>query len=108
MFSDRGRVYIRYGEPDDVQIERLPVNDKTLGFAISDEIPKEDQKTIAKQESGIVDTRAYEIWTYQHSGYEIVPREGLSEMVQGLKFVFVDEQGYGEYILRYSSVPDMH
>ena len=25
------------------------MNDKTLGFAISDEIPKEDQKQIAKQ-----------------------------------------------------------
>jgi len=108
MFSDRGRVYIRYGEPDDVQIERLPVDDRTLGFAISDEIPVEDQKQIAKQESGIVDTRAYEIWTYEHRGSEIVPRQGISEMVQGLKFVFVDEQGYGDYTLRYSSAPDMH
>jgi hypothetical protein len=32
----------------------------------------------------------------------------MSEMVQGLKFVFVDEQGYGDYILRYSSAADMH
>jgi GWxTD domain-containing protein len=108
MFSDRGRVYIRYGEPDEIRIERLPVNDRTLGFAITNEIPKESQGTLSNPNSGIVDTRPYEIWSYQLRGQELVPRQGLSETGHELKFVFVDEQGYGDYILRYSSATDMH
>jgi len=108
MFSDRGRVHLRYGEPDDIQIERLPVGDRTLGFAMSDEIPRESGQRISNEKSGVVDTRPFEIWSYNLRGNEIVPRRGLSETGSSLKFVFVDDQGYGDYILRYSSTPGMH
>lgn len=108
MFTDRGRVYLRYGEPDDIQVERLPVNDRTLGFAMSDEIPRESGQRISNRKSGVVDTRPFEIWSYNLRGNEIVPRRGLSETGSSLKFVFVDDQGYGDYILRYSSTPGMH
>lgn len=108
MFTDRGRVYIRFGEPDEVRIERLPVSDKTLGFAISGEIPREAESQVSKQNRGIVDTRPFEIWTYQLRGRELAARRGLSETNNALKFVFVDEQGYGDYILRYSSTSSMH
>ena len=108
MFTDRGRVYIRFGEPDDIRIERLPVSDRTLGFAISGEIPKEAESQISKQSPGIVDTRPYEIWSYQLRGRELAARRGLSETNNALKFVFVDEQGYGDYLLRYSSTSSMH
>jgi GWxTD domain-containing protein len=108
MFSDRGRVYIRFGEPDEVRIERLPVSDKTLGFAISGEIPREAESQVTKQNQGIVDTRPFEIWSYQLRGRELAARRGLSETNNALKFVFVDEQGYGDYTLRYSSTSSMH
>lgn len=108
MFTDRGRVYVRFGEPDEVRIERLPVDDKTLGFAISGEIPREAESQISKQNRGIVDTRPFEIWSYQLRGKEIAARRGLSATNNALKFVFVDEQGYGDYILRYSSTSGMH
>ncbi len=108
MFSDRGRIYIRFGEPDEIRIERLPVNDKTLGYAISGEIPLQSEQQLLKQNSGIVDTRPYEIWTYELRGKELAPRRGLSETSHALKFVFVDEQGYGDYLLRYSSTSGVH
>jgi len=108
MFTDRGRVYIRFGEPDEVRIERLPVDDKTLGFAISGEIPREAESQVSKQNRGIVDTRPFEIWSYQLRGRELGARRGLSQTNNALKFVFVDEQGYGDYTLRYSSTSGMH
>ncbi|MCX7985132.1 MAG: GWxTD domain-containing protein [Bacteroidetes bacterium] len=59
--TDRGRVYILYGEPSDV--ERQPMGDNT---------------------------KPYEVWQYDHI-------EG------GVKFIFVDRSGYGEYILVHST-----
>lgn len=55
--SDRGRVYIVYGQPSDV--DRQPNNP---------------------------DGRPYEIWTYH-------------ELEGGVKFLFVDETGFGDYKL---------
>ncbi len=104
MFSDRGRVWIRYGEPDEVQIERLPVSETTLGYVIQGQIPQASREVLSRSDTGIVDTRPYEIWTYTLRGHEIVPRHAMNEISSGMKFVFVDDQGYGEYVLRYSSV----
>jgi GWxTD domain-containing protein len=104
MFSDRGRIWIQFGEPDEIQIERLPVADKTLGVVMEGQIPKTSKDLLTKPDQGVVDTRPFEIWTYHLRGHEMVPRHRMNEVSAGMKFVFVDEQGYGEYTLRYSSV----
>jgi len=104
MFSDRGRIWIQFGEPDEVQIERLPVSDKTLGVVMEGQIPKTSKDLLTRPDQGVVDARAYEIWTYHLRGHEMVPRHRMNEISAGMKFVFVDEQGYGDYTLRYSSV----
>jgi len=104
MFSDRGRIWIQFGEPDEVRIERLPVSEKTLGVVVDGQIPKSSKDLLTKPDQGVVDTRPYEIWTYNLRGHEMVPRHRMNEISAGMKFVFVDEQGYGEYTLRYSSV----
>jgi GWxTD domain-containing protein len=108
MFSDRGRVYIRYGEPDEIKIERVPVAGKTLGYALGTEIPKSSKEGLTDTQSGVADSRAYEIWTYDMRGKELISRFGMNEISAGLKFVFVDEQGWGEYTLRYSSTTGIH
>jgi len=108
MYTDRGRVYIRYGEPDEIQIERVPVGNKTLGYSLGSDIPSSSKSDITDTQSGIADMRAYEIWTYEHRGDELVPRYGVSAVTSGLKFVFVDDQGYGEYMLEYSSTSGHH
>ncbi len=104
MFSDRGRIWIQFGEPDDIQIERLPVSDKTLGVVVDGQIPKASKDLLTKPDQGVVDTRPYEIWTYHLRGHELVPKHHMNEISAGMKFVFVDDQGYGDYTLRYSSV----
>ncbi len=104
MFSDRGRIWIQFGEPDEIQVERIPVSEKTLGIVVEGQIPKSSKDLLTKPDRGVVDTRPYEIWTYHLRGHEMVPRHRMNEISGGMKFVFVDEQGYGEYTLRYSSV----
>lgn len=104
MFSDRGRLWVQFGEPDEIQMERLPVSAKTLGVVAEGQIPQASKNLLTKPDTGVVDTRPYEIWTYQLRGREIVPRHRMNEVSGGMKFIFVDEQGYGEYTLRYSSV----
>jgi GWxTD domain-containing protein len=108
MFTDRGRVWIRYGEPDEIHVERIPVSDKTLGFALDRELPKGTKTSITKTDQGVADFRPYEIWTYNLKGHEIVPGQGMNEMNSGLKFIFVDDLGYGEYTLRYSTTSVGH
>ena len=108
MFSDRGRVYIRYGEPDDIKIERIPVDDKTLGYAIGSDIPTASKKQITDTGTGVGDMRAYEIWKYDFKGREFVPRFGMNDLNSTLKFIFVDDQGYGEYRMEYSSTTGIH
>ncbi|HET7497746.1 MAG TPA: GWxTD domain-containing protein [Candidatus Eisenbacteria bacterium] len=108
MFSDRGRVYIRYGEPDEMKIERLPVAGKTIGHVLDSSIPQASRETITRTDTGIADSRPYEIWTYNSHGHEASARHGLNEVASGLKFVFIDDQGYGEYTLRYSSTTGIH
>lgn len=104
MFSDRGHVWIQFGEPDEIRIERIPVSDRTLGVVAEGQIPKSSKDLLTRPDTGIADSRPYEIWTYQLSGREVVPRHRMNDVSGGMKFVFVDEHGYGEYTLRYSSV----
>lgn len=107
-FSDRGRVYIRYGDPDDIKQERMPVGEDTLEHQLDSEIPSVSQQQITNTDSGVSDTRAYEIWTYDFQGRQLVPRFGMNEIANRMKFIFVDEQGYGEYTLKYSSNSGIH
>ena len=108
MFSDRGRIYIRYGEPDDMKIERVPVANKNLGRDLLGEIPEASRRQVTDADTWNFDDRPYEIWTYDMRGKELVPRFGTNEISSGVKFVFVDEQGYGEYTLKYSSTSGAH
>jgi GWxTD domain-containing protein len=103
MFSDRGRIWIRYGEPDEIKVERMPTLDRsTLGRQL-DGLPSTAREALTRNDAGTADFRPYEIWTYQFRGQELSPGHRLSEISSGMKFVFVDEQGYGDYLLRYSS-----
>ncbi len=109
MFSDRGRVYIRYGEPSDINQEPLPVAGKTIGYAMEEtKIPPSGRQTVSDTNTGISDLRPYEIWTYEMHGHELIPRYGMNEVSAGMKFVFADDQGYGDYQLKYSSTSGIH
>jgi len=115
MTSDRGRVYIRYGSPDEVTREDLPRPGNTLADILDDGKFSDElftDRTDRSRREGLttanfanIDTRPYEIWSYTREGQPLFPeRERLSKNT-GLTFIFVDDQGIGVYTLRYSNTP---
>jgi GWxTD domain-containing protein len=108
MFSDMGRVYIRYGEPDEVLKQVIPAGDETLDQVIQQLELTEDRPTGDVHQKGLGgDTRPYEVWVYENiaSGPPDTDPARLSQIRprHRMVFLFVDEHGYGTYILRYST-----
>ena len=107
MDSDRGRTYIRFGEPDEIRREVMPTN----GLQVDDiarDIAREqgfDQAVPLRGRGVGGDMRSFEVWTYDRllharegSTQGVGPRHPMTRV-----FVFVDEEGYGNYVLRYTN-----
>ncbi len=102
MITDRGRIYIRFGEPDEIERELLPTVDRQLDRRV-DELTKDNAEGRLLATNDEADTRPYEIWSYTRRGAPLFPEREFTTSMTGLKFVFVDETGTGRYVLRYSS-----
>jgi len=102
MRTDRGRVYIKYGEADEIRREVVPVQGNDLNAAL-DELDRgtggdlRGARAIAPE-----DSRAFEVWIYDYRGEELFPSKQLSTGI-GRQFVFVDDLGIGEFRLIRSS-----
>jgi len=106
MFSDMGRVYIRYGEPTEVYRQVIPAGDNTLLQVVrSLELTEDRPVGDVEQKGPGGDMRAYEVWVYE--GMIPPPPDAAPDAMQNrrrrLVFLFVDEQGLGDYTLRYST-----
>jgi len=108
MFSDMGRVYIRHGEPDEVLRQVIPAGDQTLQQVLRQIDASEDRPTGDVEAKGLGgDIRPFEVWIYEVERGAIIttkpdPRAGGNTRKR-LTFLFVDDQGYGDYRLRYST-----
>lgn len=108
MFSDMGRTYIRYGEPDEVLKQVIPAGDATLERVLQDLELSEDRPTGDVHQKGLGgDQRAYEVWLYE-SLAGTTPDTDPAHAVRlrsrrRMVFLFVDEHGYGNFTLRYST-----
>jgi GWxTD domain-containing protein len=102
MLTDRGRIYIRFGEPDEIERQLMPIEGDDLQQYVPG-LTKEDPsgKMLAKPNQ--TDTRPFEMWSYTRQGQPLFPEREKSTTVTGLRFVFVDETGVGHYVLQYSS-----
>jgi GWxTD domain-containing protein len=116
IYTDRGMIYIRYGEPDDRQVQVMPVGDSSLDRVLTgeqDRVLDRDRSAYDEEDillrrpgdkrQGIMtsDERAYEIWYYNLRGVELFPFQRAEQKRQaGMKFVFVDDGGYGNFVLR--------
>ena len=100
--SDRGRIYVRFGEADDVRREVIPVEADRLESALGDDpfLDSELKAAISRDRSR---PRAYEIWSYYGRGDPLFPGRDLFPGGEQIRFVFVDDQGFGEFYLRYST-----
>lgn len=114
MRSDRGRVYVRFGPPDEITREVLPTPGTTLSEVLDPGDPgmsslidsRSSHSGSTDQTQGDfhnVDTRPYEIWKYTRQGDPLfLERERITPN-DGLTFIFVDDAGVGRYTLRYSN-----
>ena len=107
MLSDRGRIYIRYGEPDLIEKQVVPTTGGAAGLVVDELVKRENienSEPRIQQKLGGRDKKSYEVWIYNMRGKPLF--ESQSEMMTptiGMKFVFVDDSGVGNYILEYSN-----
>jgi len=108
MFSDMGRVYVRYGEPSEILHQVIPAGESTLERQLQDILETEDRQPLDVQQKGLGgDMRPFEVWVYEGDiplPPDADPRKELrGRSKRRLLFLFVDEQGTGLYRLRYST-----
>jgi len=107
MFTDMGRVYIRYGQPDEILHQVIPAGDETLDQALDEIARTENRPATDVRQPGIGgDIRPYEVWVYEGvipTPFEADPRVPGTVRHRKLTFLFVDQQGLGQYTLRYST-----
>ena len=127
IFSARGGVYVRYGPPDELVQDVIPVNYESLAEAeamvenpyhplnLSSSNSKlyktpKTKNTFAADGRESARYRAedntsvpYELWIYLAGGRPLLDRDRVQEMDIGMRFLFVDRDGHGTYILERSS-----
>jgi GWxTD domain-containing protein len=127
--SDRGRLYIKYGPPDDIQshysdfefvkntrdirgssepVPTDPFSRVGLKTGSSDEGSWDqavsNADAFSEQTGGsTVHGKAYEIWTYDGPGEPVRDLPDRLARSAKMRFVLVDERGFGEYSIVYST-----
>jgi GWxTD domain-containing protein len=105
MLTDRGRVYVRYGSPDEITKELNPQDKNVLARVLPGEVESDGIDIIKKPVPlETRDDRAYEIWTYQVRGQPLFPEQEIPVQRTGLKFIFIDDLGYGDMRLVYTNI----
>jgi GWxTD domain-containing protein len=107
MFTDMGRVFIRYGEPSEMLHQVIPTGENTLLEVLKELNVSEDRPLGDVGQKGPGgDMRPFEVWIYQ-GDISLPPDADPSVARRVLKtrllFLFVDDQGTGDFRLRYSN-----
>ena len=117
--SDRGLIFIRFGQPDAVEQQPLPFNREDVSEAMEQLEDKYKVITHSTDTDGITapqarivmegksspfrgdgfDAGSYELWIYNLKGEPLFDRDRLMTIKTGLRFLFVDMDGVGEYKL---------
>jgi GWxTD domain-containing protein len=124
--TDQGYTYIRFGPPDEIinkpvpggredlyeGIEKIMNEYKMMLEGIMTQPTKEqrqkpliispDKKRTTRGTVGN-DTGSFEIWNYSFKGDPLLPGDRGMTVKQGLRFLFLDEDGVGDYRLVGSS-----
>jgi len=101
---------VRFGPPDEVRFELNPQDTELLTFQLPEELRREGEDDpvarlrLSKRRT-YADNRAYEIWDYTTRGDPLLPDYVPPGQRLGLKFIFVDELGDGDYSLVYTNAP---
>lgn len=126
LVTPRGQTYLRYGPPDEIDQDVVPLNYESLAEAqkvVEDpyhplNMSSSSQKIYAtpKTRNSIAESspnsrnRAedntgapYELWIYVSGGAPILKRDEVQEAEIIMRFLFVDRDGHGQYKLESSS-----
>jgi GWxTD domain-containing protein len=127
IFTARGGVYVRYGSPDEMVQDVIPINYESLAEAEAmvenpyhplnlGSSSSKLYKTPKTKNSFAADGREsaryrpedntsvpYELWIYHAGGKPLLDRDRVQEMDIGMRFLFVDRDGHGVYKLERSS-----
>ncbi|MBI4720588.1 MAG: GWxTD domain-containing protein [Chitinivibrionia bacterium] len=128
IFTDRGLIYMKYGKPDEIIVDVIPMNRETTSDAIAQVVdrfhpvvysthgtrPEISKPTTSmnivpdKRRVGVVGEGGnvaypYELWVYNDNGRPLLPRDKAAAPDIGLRFIFIDREGYGSYKLEVSS-----
>jgi GWxTD domain-containing protein len=123
--SDRGFIYIRFGPPDEIinqplpqgrsdlfeGIDKVATDYKIISDGITTTKSMKDKRPLIispeKQRAtrGTVgnDVGSFEVWSYSFKGDPILPEDKGMTTKQGLRFLFIDKDGIGDYRLVGSS-----
>jgi GWxTD domain-containing protein len=105
MLSDRGRVYIRYGSPDEITKELNPQDESMIANVLPLEVATNGVDMIRNpQRPNTRDDSAYEVWYYQIRGEPLFPEQENPVQRTGIKFIFIDDMGYGDMRLLYTNL----
>ncbi|MFO7915554.1 MAG: GWxTD domain-containing protein [Candidatus Krumholzibacteriales bacterium] len=122
--TDRGRIYIKYGEPDEIVDGSIPRNRREyiqvlqkledkyeimtfeLGGSLDDGSGDPGFSTAMRGTpflSSGMDVGSYQLWIYNRTGSPIFKRDRIMTQDEGLRFLFVDKNGYGNFLMKGSS-----
>jgi GWxTD domain-containing protein len=102
--TDRGRVFVRFGEPDEVHKELNPRSEDLLFYFLQREIDEEGAEAGGRPKRHPMDVSAYLVWYYIHHGEPLLEDGGGQQPGESLRFIFVDEMGTGDYRMIYSNL----
>jgi len=99
---------VRFGEPDEIHKELMPLERDRIAYYLQREIDAAQRSdTGDPMRRSTEDTSSYEVWTYTSWGRPLFSREGsVPTHGRPLQFIFVDELGTGQYKLIYSNLKD--
>jgi len=125
VFDPRGQLYLRLGPPDDVVQDVIPLNRETAAEAVKlvedpyysmtfsthgakpySRVTKNvvsDPRDLAGERAGDNVGYPFELWVYHASGAPLLERDRVKEIDIGMRYLFVDRDGYGRYKLESSS-----
>jgi len=122
--TDRGRVYIKFGEPDEIVEGSLPRNRREyvqvlrklkdkyeimtfeIGGSLADGTGDPEYSTSMRGSpflSSGMDVGSYQLWIYSRMGAPVFERDRFMTQQEGMRFLFVDKNGYGRFVLKGSS-----
>ena len=125
IFTDRGQIYMKWGPPDEFVQDVIPVNRQSLSeaFAVVEDrfhpinysthgvktyvnavrTPVSDHRKMSQVGEGGNTAYPFQLWIYSTAGKPILRRHKVIDPEIGMRYLFVDRNGYGVYKLEAST-----